>query len=192
MVPGGFRWFCPDSKSWIPAVNSMPSYVDFIHACKLHCIANNLPIGLNFEAQIQDQLCATLDGDWCQEGGFPLPPRNGWGFSVETVVQGSHRLAQKMIQAKARRVPSEVATERAMICASCQFNQAPEGCSSCNVAAMEIAADAVATGASHPGLRSCKISGFSLRAKINVPQEILDDILTDNQIAALPQHCWLK
>ena len=194
-VPGGFRWFCEETKSRVPAVGSMPSYVDFIYACKQHAKANNLPIGSQWEAQIQAQLCIGLGGEWCSEFGYPVPPPGGWGFGVMEVAQGTRMLAQRMIAAKVRRIPSEEAAQRAAICIDCPANQAPIGCSTCNAAALDAAANSVANGAAtvHDArLRSCKVSGFSLKAKINVPLDILLETLTEAQKNALPPKCWLK
>jgi hypothetical protein len=41
-------------------------------------------------------------------------------------------------------------------------------------------------------LQSCKVCGCSLKAKIHLPLDILRDNLTDAQMNALPQACWLK
>jgi len=194
-VPGGFRWFCEDSKQWVPSAGSFNNYIEFIHNCKKHCQANNIPIGLNWEQSIQAQLCATLDSDWCNDGGFPIPPLGGYGFNVAQVTEGTRMLAQKMISARARRIPIEESTARAAICIDCAMNQAPIGCSSCNASAMNAAANIVAEGFStvHDArLRSCKVSGFSLKAKINVPLDILLETLTEAQKNTLPDKCWLK
>ncbi len=193
-VPGGFKWFNEDLKKWVPPAGSINNYNEFIHRCKQFCQANQLPIGSQWEQAIQHQLCAGLDGNWCQEGGWPVPPIGGWGFTLEAVVQGSHKLAQKMIQAKARRVPADESIVRAAICIDCPFNQSPVGCTSCASAAMNAAAGMVdgAAAINDPRLRSCKISGLSLAAKINVPQTILLDLLTREQKQALPERCWLN
>ena len=194
-VPGGFRWFCEDSKQWVPAAGSINNYIEFMHKCKLHCTANNIPIGLNWEQNIQAQLCATLDSEWCNDGGFPIPPLGGYGFNVAQVTEGTRMLAQKMIAARARRIPIEESNARAAVCINCAMNQAPIGCSSCNSAAMNAAANIVAEGFStvHDArLRSCKVSGFSLKAKINVPLDILLENLTEAQKNALPSNCWMK
>ncbi len=194
-VPGGFRWFCEDTKKFVPAIGSMPCYTDFIHACKQHCLANRVPIGSQFEQQIQDQLCRGLDGAWCLENGFPVPHSGGWSFDVHAVTQGTRMLAQKMIAAKARRISSGEACQRAEICIGCAMNQSPVGCTSCNSAALDSAANSLVDPAAKvhdTRLRSCKVSGFSLKAKINVPLDILLENLTESQKNALPDKCWLK
>jgi hypothetical protein len=192
-IPGGFRYFCEETKARIPAQGSMPSYVDFIYAVKLHYIANNLPIGLQWEQQIQDKLCVGLSGDWCEENGWPVAPEGGWGFVFESVVQGTHRLAQKMIQAKARRVPVELSSSRASICAGCSFNQPPPGCTTCNQTSIDNASNSVEGAASvnNPNLRACRVSALSLKAKINVPLDIIEEILIPEQKRTLPERCWI-
>ncbi len=194
-VPGGFKWFNEDLKKWVPPAGSINNYNEFIHRCKQFCQANQLPIGSQWEAQVQAQLCATLDGDWCNEQGFPVPPMGGFGFNVAQVTEGTRHLARQMIAAKARRISADESIVRAAICIGCPMNQAPIGCSSCNSAAMEAAANMVAEGVAtvHDArLRSCKVSGFSLKAKINVPLDILLENLTEAQKNALPDKCWLK
>jgi hypothetical protein len=193
-VPGGFRWYSEETKSWVPERGGDPSYVDFLYHCKLHCKANNLPIGAQWEAQIQDQICATLDGEWCLEGGYPVPPMGGWGFTIQAVIQGTRTLAQWMINGKGKRVDAAEAERRALICAGCPYNQPPVGCSGCNILALHEAANAVVNGAVtiyDSQLKSCKICGCSLRAKIHLPVDILRNNLTDGQMSSLPKHCWL-
>jgi hypothetical protein len=190
--PGGFKWFCTDTKMWVPSTGGMPSYVDFINACKKHAQANNLPMGLLWEQNIQDQVCAGLDGSWCNIGGYPVPPPGGHGFTLQDVIQGNHMLAGKMIAARARRIPAEEASQRAAICLDCPYNQSPVGCSGCAQASLDAAENMVAGGGpSDMRLKSCKITGFSLKAKTNTPLEILRECVTENQIGALPERCWL-
>lgn len=194
-VPGGFRFFCEETKTWIPSRGSMPGYTDFMYAVKQHYLANNLPIGLQWAENIQDQLCAGLDNEWCNEGGYPIPPMGGWGFTIQAVIQGTRTLAQWMINAKGKKVELVEAERRALICAGCPFNQPPVGCSGCNIKALHDASNFVVNGAAtvyDSQLQSCKICGCSLRAKIHLPLDILRDNLTDGQMNALPQHCWLK
>lgn len=173
----------------------MPGYTDFVYAVKQHYLANNLPIGLQWAEKIQDQLCAGLDSEWCNDGGYPIPPMGGWGFTIQAVIQGTRTLAQWMINAKGKKVELVEAERRALICAGCPFNQPPVGCSGCNIKALHDASNFVVNGAAtvyDSQLQSCKICGCSLRAKIHLPLDILRDNLTDGQMNALPQHCWLK
>jgi hypothetical protein len=193
-VPGGFKFYCEETKQWIPSRGSMPGYTDFIYAVKQHYIANNIPVGLQFAEKIQDQVCAGLDGDWCQEFGYPVAPQGERTFTVEGVVQGSHKLAQRMIQSKVRRVSPETAVERATICIECPFNQGPEGCSSCNQDSINRAAEAVegALLVKDSRLRSCKILKFSLKALVNVPADIVRESAAQFQLDSLPPKCWLN
>ncbi len=194
-VPGGFRWFCEETKKFVPAIGSMPCYTDFIYSCKQHCIANSLPIGSQWEAKIQDQLCMNLDGQWCNLNGLPLPPSGGWGFDIMAVIQGTRTLAQWLLKGKGKKVEPAVAEERAVICIQCPMNQNPIGCSSCSMGALREAANLIVGGvttAYDSQLKSCKVCGCSLRAKIHLPLEILRDNLSEAQMTALPQACWLK
>jgi hypothetical protein len=194
-VPGGFRWFCEDSKQWIPVAGSFNNYIEFIHNCKKHCQANNIPIGLNWEQNIQNQICATLDGDWCLENGRPIPPMGGFGFDIAAVIQGTRTLASWLIKGKGKKVEAIEAERRALICAGCPMNQPPVGCTGCTMSALKEAVNVVVGGAAtayDSQLQSCKVCGCSLRAKIHLPLDILRDNLTDAQMNALPQACWLK
>jgi len=104
-------------------------------------------------------------------------------------------IARKMIEARVRRIPAEESQARAAICVGCAMNQSPIGCAACNRQPLDEAGNMVAEGFSgvhDANLRSCKVSGFSLKAKINVPMDILKSNLNDSQMSRLPENCWLK
>lgn len=194
-VPGGFRWFCEDTKSYVPATGHMVSYTDFIHSCKKHALANNLPIGSQFEQQIQDQICRGLDGAWCRDdSGIPIRPASGWLFDIQSVIQGTLSLGRFLIKDKRAKVEPAEAERRASICVGCPFNSDPTGCNNCSLNALKEAANLIVGGAAtrYDGqLKSCKVCGCSLRAKIHLPLDTLLTFLTKQQLTELPSHCWL-
>lgn len=193
--PGGFRWRCQETGQWVPATGSMVSYTDFIYACRLHCNANRLPIGSQWEQQIQDQLCVGLDGEYCNEGGYPVAPLGGWGFDFVSVMQGTFALGAWLLKGKGKKVEPAEAGRRAAICVNCPMNQVPVGCNNCTMATLRDAAISVVGGATTAydnQLQSCKVCGCALRAKIHLPLDILQGNLTEMQKKALPDNCWLK
>lgn len=195
MVPGGFKWKCQETGQWVPARGSMPSYVDFIYQCRQHCIANNLPIGLEWEQTIQDQICATLDGQWCSEFGHPVQTRSGWSFDFQSVLQGTLTLGRFLIRDHGKKVEYAEAERRAAICVGCVYNQNPIGCTNCSMGALREAAKTVVNGEPttyDSKLMSCKICMCNLKAKIHLPLNTLKKYMSEDQMSALPDFCWLK
>lgn len=193
-IPGGFRWFCEESKAWVPARGSMPSYTDFIHACRKHCISNTIPIGAQWEEGIQNQLCATLDGDWCNEYGLPVRKSGGFGTQFHEVLQGTRTLLSWKIKHGGKLVETEEAQRRAAICVACPMNQPAIGCSSCNMETLRQAVILVVGGAQtayDSQLKTCFVCGCELRAKVHLPLKCLQDQMSPEQKARLPGFCWL-
>lgn len=194
-IPGGFRWWCEDTKSYVPATGHMVGYTDFIFACKKHCMANNLPIGSQFEQQIQDQLCQNLGSEWCNINGAKIPPPGGWLFDIQSVINGTRTLSHWLLKAKGKKVEPAEAERRAAICSTCYMNADPTGCSNCSLNSLKEIANLVVGGATtayDSRLKSCRACGCSLKAKIHLPLDILRDNLNETQMSSLPEFCWLK
>jgi hypothetical protein len=63
VVPGGFRFLQPETNFLVTA----PSWKDLLAAVQKHRMANNIPIGSNFEGEIEDAVCAQAPESWCSD-----------------------------------------------------------------------------------------------------------------------------
>ena len=59
--PGGYRYFQEETKFLIAA----PSWKDLLDRVKKHRQANVLPIGSEFDQEIQNWVCAQIPDNWC-------------------------------------------------------------------------------------------------------------------------------
>ena len=194
MIPGGFRFFAEETGKWIPPHGHVVSYRDLISLIKHHYQANNIPIGSQFEERIQDQLCATLDGDWCLEGGYPVAKSGGFGTLFHQVLQGTRTLVSWKLKHGGKLVEKTEADRRASICIRCPMNQPAVGCSSCNMEALRQSVILVVGGAQtayDSQLKTCYSCGCELKAKVHLPLKCLQDEMSPEQKARLPDFCWL-
>lgn len=201
MIPGGFRFFVEETGKWIPPHGSLPGYRDMVALIKHHYVANNLPIGSQFEDRIQDQLCATLDGEWCLEGGHPVAKSGGFGNLFHQVLQGTRTLISWKLKHGGKLVEKTEADRRAAICCTggpngtpCPMNQAPLGCSSCNIQSLRDAVNYIVGGAQTAydnQLKACVVCGCELKAKVHLELKCLQDEMSPEQKARLPKFCWL-
>lgn len=193
VVPGGFRFLCHETGVWIKA----PSWIELVAACKKHYKANALPIGLEFEATIESQLCSFLPPGLCtyvddsQKRRASLISRPSVEKAIELTRMFFGRLTGKVEYASI-----EQATAQARICAGCQYNQLPDGCTSCNASARnEVVSFVLGTKRRetpyHDKLKSCLLCGCDLRAKVNFQPEDIRAI-GGQYVAELPDHCWIK
>lgn len=75
--PGGFRYHQEETNFTVTA----PSWKDLLQRVKAHRQANVLPIGAQFENEIQNWLCAQIPETSCTDADpnrSPEVPRNDW------------------------------------------------------------------------------------------------------------------
>lgn len=75
--PGGFRYRQAETEFTITA----PSWKDLLARVKEHRIANNLPIGLEFDREVERQLAAALPENFVTTVApdrSPAVPRDSW------------------------------------------------------------------------------------------------------------------
>ncbi len=188
-VPGGWRYRQPETGAAIEA----PHWTDLVRAVKAHRVANNLPVGLLFEQEIEQQLCERTP-EYCNESGIEGPAVFGFGLTFETILRGTSTLASWFLQGRPK-VDQAEADQHAAICTTCPQNQPAEGCSPCNWKRLQQVIETV-TGAGRTAndaaLQTCRLCGCSLKAKVWFQPTFLREHMSAAQVEALPPHCWIK
>lgn len=164
-------------------------------AMKQHCIANDYPIGLDFDRQLESWVCQQMP-DECEQvyEGKPIrPPRLG----MRAVLAGS-RVMLNYVLAGRPLVAQAEANSRAAVCAGCPYNvQFSTPCGGLCAELKDIVAKVVG-GSPTPydqQLRSCAICGCYLVASCHVPLEIQCSAVTDGMKAEFAKAktvsgCW--
>lgn len=189
--PGGWRYMQPETALWIKA----PSWGELVKEVKKHRNANNLPIGLNFEQEIVDQLCASLPASWCSQSDPTLGRTSHVPVTLDQVVNTGKMLVEFFLKFGRKKVPIAQATERAAVCVRCPFNQKLTDCNNCSMKTVrELMVSIVGGEATEHDNRldSCTICGCELRAKVRLPTELLMSYLTPEKKLEFPLWCWLR
>lgn len=183
--PDGFRFFCPETNTWIKAVN----YPEWIGKIRAHYTANSIPIPPNIEQRAEEELCTVLPPGTCQN-----PPKWNGRLNITSILAGTRVLATWLVGGMQKVEPAE-AESRALICARCELNMPYEGCTSCAQGAMLNTINAIVNGAKTPydsQLQGCAACSCSLRAKVWLPLDLLQKNTSEDINNKLPDHCWLK
>lgn len=163
--------------------------------------SNHLPVPPDLRQKIIDQLCASLPAGWCSDGS--MLSRLGANISHEfaRVLQGTATLVDWWVSDGRARVPLDEADRRASICAGCEFNAPPAGCTNCNKGAIANITQKIVGGqpTKHDAaLQACSVCGCDLKAKVHLKLETLQRHMSKAQLAQLPparngkQACWLR
>jgi hypothetical protein len=191
--PGGYRFLCRDTETWITAA----CWDDLLTAVKKHYKANNLPIGLLLDEEIETQLCSVLPGgctysDDKQKRRSKVIGRSDWKKFLDATLRLGKTLVEMKKQGESL-VSVEQANENAKACLRCQFNQKPEGCSSCNMQDLV----ALLSSMSIPDLpikgklKGCQLCDCSLRAKVFFPAHVLAKV-SKSELDIYPDWCFVK
>lgn len=181
--PDGFRYVFPSTGFTVHAWD----HDTWIANAKSHLQANNLPEPPDLVAQMETQLCNTLEEGWCN---YDDPGRQrvstvlSWGD-----VSAGIKTFSRWIAKGARFVDQAEADRRALICSRCYLNVQIQGCSACHAAAKEITANRKSRFDSN--LNGCAVCKCLLRAKVHFPISVLDTTSSLLQ-AQYPDFCWLK
>lgn len=187
--PGGaYPYKQPETGQVLTALN----LASLVQKAKAHCVANNIPVGIDFDRQVEDNSCRELlekypDYAGCEEeSGAPI--KTSWSLSdvfrwTETMVAWARKGFNFVDQAKAN--------ERAEICARCPKNIDISGCFSCNgISKFMPLIKGNRTTPYDEKLRFCGTCGCVLKAMVHFPTETLDKTHPDD----LPYdpNCWIK
>lgn len=179
--PDGFRYVFPQdgfvAHAW--------TYVDWIDLANKHARANNLPDP--DPADMQYQLCQTLEPGWCQYDD-PNRPRPSTTIAWNDVMEGG-KILSLWIATGMQAVQKTESERRALICSRCYLNVNVQGCGACHDA-VDILTKSLSTKYDF-ALKACAACKCLLRAKVHAPMEVLDKE-SERVQQMYPEHCWLK
>lgn len=171
-----------------PETGHRSTAIDFyswIEKCKDHRRANDLPIPSDFEEVAQDQLCSTLDSDWCSY------EKEGTWVNMRLALSDIVTVTKALLDsAVGNFVSQEEAERRAKICSMCHFNTNVGGCGVCHQLANLIAPGK--TTSQDANLKSCAVCGCQLRAKNWIQLDTLRNNLQSARQDAYPSFCPYK
>lgn len=93
VVPGGFRYRQGETGFLVTG----PSWKDLLVNVQKHRMANNIPIGSNFEQDIENAVCAGAPPNWCSDNNpnrtaeVPRPEWPLWAKELTTFAQPGDR-----------------------------------------------------------------------------------------------------
>lgn len=195
--PGMWRFKVAQTGHWL---RDFYAYNDLEDAARAYYKANALPFPSDFRQQLVDQMCDTLPPGWCKNGGRLADVGAAFSHEFQRVLQGTATLVNWFLAGR-EKVPSVEAERRAIICATCIFNRAPQGCTACNVGAVTKLVQQVVGGvptSQDAKLLACQICGCDLKAKVWLPLAVLQRHIPAKQQEQFPPAyrgfagCWLR
>jgi len=191
--PGGFRYIQAETNSTITA----PSLDELLVKVRDHRLANNLPITLEWKAQVIQWLCEQMPPGVCRHVAgtpdIPLPPAHR-PLSVVEAITGAKILGSWLFKGF-KKISQEEADTRSRICAACPFNQPGEGCTTCATNAMREAVESVLgrnRTIAHDSLQTCQVCGCTLKVAVWCPIELIHQHKPAEQREKAPDFCWAK
>jgi len=189
-LAGGFKYTQKESG----VLFKCSSWDQLIVQLKKHRVANGYDIPLNWEDEVEDQLCKNCPDpkNWCVENNNPQPTHRKLG--VGDVVMFTRVLVDKLLRG-GKNVDADEATRRASICASCKDNVTISGCRGCNSGRIEQVVRRVTDSGTtkyDDKLETCKFCGCFNKAQIWFPLDLLKKNMSEEIKESLPSHCWKK
>jgi len=185
--PGGFRYLCEETKTWIDA----PSMGELVNKATRHRTANHLGTPENFREHIEAQMCSHMPPGTCKhEAGVAVSGSRRLTF--HEVVAATKTLGAWFLKGTPK-VSQGEAERRANICLACPMNQAFDGCTTCAEKDLRAAIVDFMGESKTPydaGLHSCSVCGCTLKAAIWFPLELLVKHADKEALKNAPSHCW--
>ena len=164
--------------------------------------ANGIPIGLEFEAEVEEALCR----DYPQEcmGADPRMPR-ARTLDFDTVLRGTKVLLAVAVEqakhllglAESPLVEQTSADYRAMTCAKCEMNRSyQQGCTRCqDILKLVRQIKGTRSTPYDSQLKACQICGCSTEAHVWVRLDLLakgvdDEMRAKFKVMGDLAHCW--
>jgi hypothetical protein len=191
VVPGGFRFRCPHCDKWFPA----PSWTELLTTVKKHYKANEIPIGLMFENDVETQLCSFMPPGICSYSddrqkriAAQIARPNIHQVNDFTALLGKRWFGEGL-------VTQSEAEKHALICSKCPYNQTPDGCTSCTssatATAIGIAFGTITRHTPHDDkLQSCLLCKCHLKAKVWAYAKSVRE--TSEVSELVPDWCWVN
>jgi hypothetical protein len=181
--PGGWRYLQPGTNVWFYENN----WDLLVSKVQTHRKYKDIEVG-DVSADIQAQICMSMTNGECRPVGDE---------EMRPVIDRTSRLTPDMVMSLSKGllsfilrgatwVDKEEADRRAEICRGCPFNK-PAALCSCSAAYQTI--NKVVPAERIPaGIDVCMACGCSLKAKVNLPIEVVADSLQKDQ--QFPSFCW--
>jgi hypothetical protein len=163
------------------------TYTDWVQAQKDHLQVNHKEVPQDLAAQMEDQLCQTLEHGWCMYDD-PARPRVSTELTWSDMTRGLQTFGRWLGEGLAVVKQSE-AERRALICSRCYLNVHIEGCSGCQKLVKEVSGK-LETSLDRT-LKGCAVCKCVLKVKVHLPQRVLD---RENEKLQqfYPGFCWLN
>lgn len=182
--PNGYRYVVPETGTEIIAWDAF-SWFDL---AKQNLKANGFTVPDDLEARMQDQLCSTLEPEWCSQVD-PNHPYVSTRISWSDVKAGIQVYSNWIAQGTPV-VSQEEADRRAKICASCYLNVNVEGCFACHKLAGLLTWNERTRY--DDSLKACAVCHCLNRAQVHFPIDVLESSDTDERQQFYPSYCWKK
>jgi hypothetical protein len=187
--PGGWRYVQSETGCAIEA-GSFPELLEklAIHR-KYKSVGSTDPAEMAVE--IENQLCQGLDPRFCraEEGETYLPTVDQTRSLTSTKATAFSKSVFVFLAGDDPIVSKEVSESRAAICRGCQFNRSAASCA-CSAFNKLISA-LVPKKRVEPGVDMCAACGCSLRAKLLLPDAVVQ-AGNEGRDIRFPSHCWQK
>ena len=191
-VPHGGKWWFvyPDTGHTITGRN----HDDIMAEAKAHANANNLPIGLLFEDQVEDWICQAMPNACvdCDDGKPIRVPH----LTMGDVERGT-KVALRHWMNNRELVSEEEANRRAVVCVKCPYNRSfAKPCGGlCGFLKDVVRSLIGAKGTKHDGkLHACGICHCWLASAIWVPLNIqCPDVTSEmKELFHKLSNCWKR
>ncbi len=194
--PGGWRYVDPDTNFAFDSkdYDSLSSLLTHISAYR---VENKLEVPKDLRFQVENWLCGQPDMKrYC----FDVPPLKR---TASQYIRGAKAAAKMLSRGKAALVEQDVAEKRAKTCLNCPYNKLSEDDSKARLYTDKMVHRLIGSPRKTPSddkLFSCEICSCNLRAKVHISQKIVEDSLSDEEVARLPcgtpglngepLYCW--
>ncbi len=182
--PDGYRYVHPETGHLTRAWDENTWFAE----AKKHLIGNNLPVPHDLEAQMEDQLCATLPPEWCDQVD-PNRPYISLRMNWSDVKRGVDTYAA-WIAGGMQTVDQTESNRRAKICVGCYANTVVEGCNACHKAASMLNWNNKTDYDDQ--LKACAVCKCLNRAQVHFPLDVLQKSDTQEFQMQYPSYCWKK
>jgi hypothetical protein len=163
------------------------TYTDWVQAEIDHLQINLREVPIDLAAQMEDQLCQTLDPGWCMFDD-PARPRVSTELTWSDMTRGLQTFG-RWLSGGLKTVEQSEADRRALVCSRCYLNVHIEGCSNCQKLVKEVSGSL--SSKHDASLKGCAVCKCVLKVKVHLPIDILGTE-THKLQHLYPDFCWQK
>lgn len=186
--PGFYRYVPPET-----GVEIMAWDVDsWVRRTRNHLEANNIPVPIDLQQRMEDQLCQVLPPGWC-EFDSPDRPRVDTRLSWGDVESASATFGTWISEGRPL-VEQAEAERRARICSTCYLNSRATGCgASCRALLRTLFGLLTNRKTSvDDRLQNCSVCRCMTKLKVHFPLDLIEANDQRDLQPMFPSFCWLK